>query len=133
MRRAEARRLVTKLHAMKHIRSDKLWEVVSSVPILNSVTVYGTYMHPSNAVLETRCATLESSTKRRVGLTCLGCQLMAMWASCRFHHLATVRSKITPSTFPPHIRTQTMRKSSCAYDLTRSTLEIFILNFSSGC
>lgn len=35
---------------------DNLWEVISEPPIYNSITVYGTYMLPVKAILETRCS-----------------------------------------------------------------------------
>jgi len=50
-RRELARELIEKL---KVVNKDSLWEMMSTKPIYNTITVYGAYMSPRDGYLETR-------------------------------------------------------------------------------
>jgi hypothetical protein len=43
-----------KLPALASITEDSLWQMMSRDPIINSLTIYGTYMNPKNGILHTR-------------------------------------------------------------------------------
>jgi len=65
-RRDFARKILAQYPPSK-ITAENLWALISSVPICNSITVYGTYMNPTTGVLETRIPSKLGFLPRKVG------------------------------------------------------------------
>lgn len=53
-KRREYVRTTLKKLSLEKITDESLWTLMSFPPVFNSITVYGTYMHPKKGLLETR-------------------------------------------------------------------------------